>query len=493
MNAIKITLTGLISIISSIAVLFVYINFFHTDPGATDSFSVQEPIPVQFSEYTAGEGSAVKLPADFSFAASVSTPTVVHVKRTYTQEIRYHNPFRDFFGNDFGPQGQEQTRVSSGSGVIISKDGYIVTNNHVIQDAEDLEVTLHNKRTYKAELVGSDPATDLALIRIDEKGLPVIPFADSDESKVGEWVLAVGNPFDLASTVTAGIISAKARNINILSQNSQAPIESFIQTDAAVNPGNSGGALVNTRGELIGINTAIASPTGAYAGYAFAVPSNIVKKIVSDLIDFGVVQRAYLGIGISDVDSKLANDLGMENIQGVHVGSVSEDGAADAAGIEKGDVITKVNDVEVGSTSELQEQVSRYRPGDEITVTYLRKGKEITRTTTLKNKSNTTDVVEKVSRDVVAALGAEFEALDENEARKYKVKGGVKITELGEGKLAQSNIRKGFVITKIDRETVSSAAHVEKVLQKKKEGDGVMIEGFYPRYPGKTYYYAFGI
>ncbi len=326
---------------------------------------------------------------NFTDAAAVSTPAVVHITTSY--EVNTTNS-REFYGDDVFEWffGQRQGRtyrqprkqaLASGSGVIISTDGYIVTNNHVIENANNIEVVLSNNKKYKATLVGKDKDTDIAVLKIEENNLPQLKFANSDNVKVGEWVLAVGNPFNLSSTVTAGIVSAKGRNINLLENRdhysgSNTAIESFIQTDAAVNPGNSGGALVNTRGELIGINTAIATPTGTFAGYSFAVPSNLVSKVVEDIKDFGSAQRAYLGVNISDISNEMAFKLKLKNLEGVYIANLLEDGAAYQAGLEIGDVIKAVDNEKINSAAELQEKVAEYRPDDLVTINFIRNGKE---------------------------------------------------------------------------------------------------------------------
>jgi Do/DeqQ family serine protease len=388
-----------------------------------------------------------------------------------------YDPFAELF---FGPQKRQQNYIQqgSGSGVIISEDGYIVTNNHVIAGSDKIEVTLNDKRTYDAEVVGSDASTDVALIRIREKGLPFLPYGNSDIVKVGEWVLAVGNPFNLNSTVTAGIISAKGRN-NILSGNKH-PIESFIQTDAAVNPGNSGGALVNTDGELVGINTAIASNNGAYQGYSFAVPVNIIKKVVSDLIEFGTVQRAYIGVSIQDIDAKFAAEKNITQLKGIYVSGLTEGGSAHVAGIREGDVITGIHDVPVASVSELQEQVSRYRPGDKINVAVLRNNKEIVLPVVLKSQDNTTNLVMKseLVKKTVDALGAEFQEMDTDELAALRLENGVKITRLSQGKLAQIGLQAGFIVTSIDKKKIMTVNDIKNNLQNK--SGTVLIEGFYP-------------
>lgn len=440
---------------------------------------------------------------DFTYAAAKSTPTVVHVRKYATASYAgMQNPWEEFFGDDFyhffgvprGDNPQQRRQVATGSGVIISEDGYIVTNNHVVADAEEIEVTLHNNKTYKADLIGTDPSTDLALLKIEADQLKALPMGNSDSAQIGEWVMAVGNPFDLTSTVTAGIISAKGRNINILSKQSRMPIESFIQTDAAVNPGNSGGALVNLKGELIGINTAIATPTGTYAGYSFAVPVNIVKKIVTDLKEFGIVQRAFLGVQIRDVDDKLAEEVDLKSYEGAYIVAVNSNSGAEEAGLQEGDLIVAVNGHAVNNVAELQEQISMYRPGDVVTIKYRRNGTLYAEKVTLKNQMNTTELVEKNTNQLLNRLGASFQDLSESEKEEFGVEGGVKITDIRAGSLARySNIREGFVITRIDRQQVESTSDLMRILENKPEGEGVMVEGFYPQNPDKTYYYAFGL
>lgn len=423
--------------------------------------------------------------SDFILAAEKSVNAVVHIKTTSEQVNNLaYDPFAELF---FGPQKRQQSFIQqgSGSGVIISEDGYIVTNNHVINGATKIEVILNDKRSYEAELIGADGSTDVALLRIKEKSLPFLSYGNSDAVRVGEWVLAVGNPFNLNSTVTAGIISAKGRN-NILSGN-QRPIESFIQTDAAVNPGNSGGALVNTEGELVGINTAIASNNGTYQGYSFAVPVNIVKKIVSDLIEFGTVQRAYIGVNIQDIDAKFANENNIKQLKGVYVNGISLGGSAEDAGIKKGDVITHIHDIEVGSVSELQEQVSRYRPGDKIKVSIIRDSKELNLPLTLKTFDNTTQLVKKsdLIEKKYMALGAEFNDLTEDELTSMRIENGVRIQKTGSGKLSQMGIQAGFIITSVDKRKTRSAQELKNLLENKT--GSITIEGFYPNGMRATY------
>ncbi|MEZ4888955.1 MAG: Do family serine endopeptidase [Chitinophagales bacterium] len=444
-------------------------------------------------------------PADFTYAAEKTTPAVVHIKSTEKARTvrggdpQGANPFKDFFGDGFdefffnpnGRGGQPQPRVGTGSGVIIDADGYIVTNNHVIEGADEIEVTLHDNRKFIATLVGTDPSTDIALLKVEGTNLPILELANSDEAKIGEWVLAVGNPFNLSSTVTAGIVSAKGRSINILREKSKTPIESFIQTDAAVNPGNSGGALVNAEGKLLGINTAIATPTGTYAGYSFAVPVNIVHKVVDDLREHGVVQRGFLGIIIRDLDGTLAKELGLNLTQGVYVDSLATDGSAIVAGIEKGDVVVKIDGGPVNSVPELQEMVGRHRPGDVVNITVSRNGREKTIPVTLKNREGNTKVVTKESAAVLEKLGVELGELKPDELTKLNIPSGVRVESLEDGKLRTfTDIRKGFVITEVNQREVGSVSQFKKIMENMREGELVTIGGVYSG--GKSvYYYTF--
>lgn len=420
---------------------------------------------------------------DFRQAAELSVNAVVHVKTKTTKSSSQATIYDFFFGNPYGNM-PKMPMEASGSGVILSADGYIVTNNHVIEKADEIKVVLNDMRSFTAELIGRDPSTDIALIKIDAKDLPTLSYGNSDNLQIGEWVLAVGNPFNLTSTVTAGIVSAKGRNLNLLHQNYS--IESFIQTDAAVNPGNSGGALVNTNGELVGINTAIASMTGSYSGYSFAVPVSIVKKIVSDLMEFGTVQRALLGVSIKDVDSKLASELKIDTIQGVYVSEVNEGSAADDAGIKEKDIILDINKIKVNKVSELQEQISKHRPGDKISV-LIKRGKDIKElAVVLKNNMGTTSFVNK---ETVSVLGAVFSELSKQEKEELGVNNGVKITELMPGKLMKTGVQKGFIITEINRKQIKSAEEVQEIINK--THGGVYIKGIYP--DGSIAYYAFGL
>lgn len=434
--------------------------------------------PYSFTNY-----NKTNVDFDFTAAAEQTINGVVHVKTKMHQSNRQPNIYDFFFGNPHNGGGNMPV-LASGSGVIISKDGYIVTNNHVIDKANNIEVVLNDKRSFKAELVGRDPSTDIALLKIDAKNLPVISFGNSEKLKLGEWVLAVGNPFNLTSTVTAGIVSAKGRNLNIL-QKSYA-IESFIQTDAAVNPGNSGGALVNVKGELVGINTAIASQTGSYSGYSFAVPVSIVKKVVADLTEFGIVQRALLGVSIRDIDAEFAKEIGTENLEGVYINTVSGGSAADEAGIKANDIIVKLNDIKINKVARLQEQISKYRPGDKITV-HVRRNDKITKfLVTLKNNIGTTSYINK---SVINILGASFGEITEDEKRKLGIKHGVKVEELSAGKLLAAGVKEGFIITHINRNPVTNTEEIQNIINQIQ--GGVYVKGIYPN--GATAYYAFGI
>jgi len=449
--------------------------------------------------YTADKDGNIT-PLDFTDTSKKVLDAVVHIKATQGAPIgnsqgaprELPDPFKQFFGDRFQmPEGgmQQQPRVGSGSGVIINDKGYIVTNNHVIDNATELEVTLHNKETYKATVIGVDATTDLALIQIKADNLKTISLVNSDDVEVGEWVLAIGNPFSLTSTVTAGIVSAKARNININKE--QFAVESFIQTDAAINPGNSGGALVNLEGNLIGINTAIASKTGSYAGYGFAVPSNIVTKVVEDLLKYGGVQRGMLGVSIRTMDGNMAMEKNIDFVKGVWIENVGENSAADKAGMKAGDVLTKIDDIRVTTSPRLQEIVAQHRPGDKLNIVLDRYGKQIELQVTLENANGTTDMIEKGNKEVMNFLGADFETLDMDTARKLNMEGGVQVKNLYAGQLRQqTQIRTGFIITHVDGKKVNQVKDLVSIL-KQKEG-GVLLEGVYEDAPGKKYY-AFGV
>lgn len=445
---------------------------------------VEQTAPAKFASMPTMFTSAT--PTEFTSAAEKCIDGVVHVKTKFVQEQQgYDNPFFQFFFGmpEMGRQPQES--AASGSGVIISKDGYIVTNNHVIENSTNIEVVLNDRRSYEARLIGTDPATDIALLKIDAEGLTTIPFGSSDNVKVGEWVLAIGNPFNLTSTITAGIVSAKGRSIDILDKRAGA-IESFIQTDAAVNPGNSGGALVNTDGQLIGINTAIASQTGSFTGYAFAVPTSIVQKVISDLMEYGAVQRALLGIHISEVTPEKAKDAGLNKVNGVYIEDVMKNSSADDAGLKKGDVILGINGNSTNTISQLQEQVTRFRPGENASVSYSRDGKVCEATITFKNEANNTTIQK---QKMMEKLGASFEELASSDLKKLGLKNGVQVTDLRSGKLMSAGIRKGFIITEINGNEIKSIDDIEKIASTTK--GGVYIEGRYPN--GQAAYYAFGL
>jgi Do/DeqQ family serine protease len=439
------------------------------------------PVPVYQSSYSVPQNAP-----NFIDAADMTVHAVVHIK---TEVTRRNSVYDDFFSEFFGRPHQQynQPLIATGSGVIITGDGYIVTNNHVVQNADRLEVTLNDKRTYEAEIVGTDPSTDLALVKINEGGLPFLTYGNSDEIKVGEWVLAVGNPFNLTSTVTAGIVSAKARDINILGTN--AAIESFIQTDAPVNRGNSGGALVNTNGELIGINAAIASNTGSYAGYSFAIPVNIVKKVVNDFINYGEIQRAYIGVTIRDIDAAFADELGLDGLKGVYVVSVVENSSASDADIRPEDIILEIDDVNINSVARLLESVGQHNPGDRIDVTFSRGGKIMQKDVLLKNRENSYDVVSTGSPESIDMLGASFEMPALEIKERLGIDYGMQIVELRAGKLMNKGVREGFIITEIDKSPVRSTDDIENIIKKKR--GGVLIEGVYPS--GQRAYYAIGL
>lgn len=431
---------------------------------------------------------------DFVNASENSLNAVVHVTTKVETTSFQRDMFSEFFyGPGAGGREFKQYGSGSGSGVIVSGDGYIVTNNHVIEDAQEIEVTLNDNRKYTATVIGTDPSTDIAVLKIQEKGLAAIAIGNSDKIQVGEWVLAVGNPFNLTSTVTAGIVSAKARNINLLSERSSSnvvPIESFIQTDAAVNPGNSGGALVNTQGELVGINTAIASQTGSYSGYSFAVPVNLVKKVMTDLIDYGIVQRGYLGVQIADITQELVESKKLSNIKGVYVAGVIENGSAEKAGLKEGDVILKIGIKTVNSVASLQEEVGKRRPGDKLSVTIRNaKGYESIKEVVLRNSDGETKLVSKEEIQKNAALGATFSELTSKDKKELNISTGVKIKTLNSGKLKSLGLTEGMIILKVNNEAVES---VEQLTNKLNSANrGVLLEIMTES--GKRDYVGFGL
>lgn len=469
-------------------------------------FNESSPIQAITGRLASMPGGPTAVPGDFSTAAEAVTPTVVHIRTTMTRTVRQQQVpdiFREFFGDEFGG-GQRQPRrqqgQASGSGVIISKDGYIVTNNHVVQDADEVEVIMTDKRSFKAKVIGTDPLTDLAVIKVEANNLPAITLGDSDALKLGEWVLAVGYPLDLESTVTAGIVSAKGRRIGILDQNinkndakPDSPVEAFIQTDAAINPGNSGGALVNLRGELVGINSAIASATGYYSGYGFAVPVSLVKKVSADLLKYGNVQRGYIGILPIELNSTVAKEKGAKIGRGIYVESVVEKGAAEAAGLKKGDVIVKMEGQPLDSDAQMREIIGRRRPGDVVNVTVNRDGSERDFKVELRNRNGGRDVIKK--SDITAAntslntLGANFEDLSAQDAKQLGVTGGVRVKKITGGKLAETDVEEGFIIVKANGKNVKTTKDLQAIMSSVKEGEGLMLIGMYPN-SSRMYYYA---
>jgi len=387
-----------------------------------------------------------------------------------------NNPIMEFFGERYSSRPREVTGI--GSGVIISGDGYIITNNHVIEDAENVEVKLNDNRTFKAEIVGRDPSTDIALLKIKADNLPFIRYGDSEQLKLGEWVLAVGNPFDLTSTVTAGIVSAKGRNLKLL--DNDLSIESYIQTDAALNMGNSGGALVDSKGLLVGITSAILSPSGAYAGMSFAIPVTIVKKVVEDLRQYGEVQRAIIGVNIKEVTQDDAEKFKLDEVRGALIASVVPDGSAEAAGLKENDVIVKFDGVAVATPNELQEQVGKHRPGDKANITYIRNGKEVTIPITLKNLAGNTSVVTPGMNGGATVFGARLESLGSSDKNKYNVDYGVKVTELNDGVFKDYGIKKGYIILSINGKKVKNASDARDAMGEKdslKSIEGVQSNG----------------
>jgi len=480
---------------SALASVWGYSKFAHKDVIAIQS---ETKAPANYAGFFDGNAANSPVNIDFTQAASTSVQAVVHIKtKIAAQKVSNELPRRDrgnglddwfdrFF--DFGPQMIPEQRAS-GSGVLISDDGYIVTNNHVVSDqnggvAGEIMVTLHNKKTYKARLIGKDPSTDLAVLKIDGTGFPYLVYGNSDDLKLGQWVLAIGYPLTLETTVTAGIISAKGRSIGINSRQSQTPVESFIQTDAAVNQGNSGGALVSTDGKLVGINSAILAPSGTYAGYSFAIPVNLAKKIVNDIVEFGDVQRGYLGIQYaSDLSEEQMKQLGVKEGEGVYVSAVPTDGGAYTAGIKKGDIITKVNNNTVTTGLEMSAQIASFRPNDKVQITYLRAGKENTATVTLKSKVSSVEALTSAG-DII---GAELANLDSKKADEYDVTGGVVVKKIKEGgKLSETKMDEGFIITSVNGRAIKSVDELSRILNS--AVGTVKLEGFYPGFKGSYTY-----
>ena len=424
---------------------------------------------------------------DFTYAAENCVDAVVYVKVTSTQTFSQSPDmlFEYFFGMPQQRTPQQREMTGSGSGVIISADGYIVTNNHVIDGAEKIEITLNSNQTFPATLVGTDPATDVALLKIDATGLPYIPFGDSDKLRLGEWVIAIGSPYDLRSTITAGIVSAKGRSMP--NYTGEFKIESFIQTDAAVNPGNSGGALVDKNGNLVGINTAIVSQTGSYTGYSFAVPSNLVKKIVYDLMDFGSVKRAVLGITMQQIDDKIAKDLKLSSLNGVYIVEVAKSSSADAAGMKPGDILISIDSTKVTTMSSVQEIVSMYSPGDKAVLTVIRDGKEKQLNVTFKGTSQETGTVSEDGS--VAFYGSSIKAAPADVLDRLGLKWGVQIVKVGPGKLMQAGAVEGFIIQYVNNQEVKSPQDIIDIVKKSRRS--VVVEGVTPS--GRTGFFAFGV
>ncbi|MGC4102796.1 trypsin-like peptidase domain-containing protein [Ferruginibacter sp.] len=501
----QVLFTVAISAVTALGVIWGYGKFMKTN----NAYAGQEAGVVPSNYKYAGllDGATPPTGAvDFTQPAAAALPAVVHIKtKTNAKQVtnnlprsKSNSPFGDLFDDDIfnqffgnGRGGVIPEQRASGSGVIVSEDGYIITNNHVVDKADELTVTLSNKKTYTAKVVGTDPSYDLAVIKIDATGLPFLLYGNSDDLKIGQWVLAIGYPLNLETTVTAGIVSAKARSLGLNKDrngDAKSGVESFIQTDAAVNQGNSGGALVNTDGKLVGINSAIASPTGYYSGYSYAIPVNIAKKVVDDLIKFGTVQRGYLGVQFvpaSDLSEDEKKRAGIPvTAEGIYAQEVPTDGAAYAAGIRKGDIIRKIDGIEVASGAEMQGQISRYKPGDKIPVTFARAGKENTVTVTLKNKAGNFDIVK--ADAAIDNLGAELASLDSKKAKDYGISGGVVVKKINDGAINdQTRMKDGFVILKVNGKAVKSVDELKTEIGSNKN---ITISGFYPGYDGEYEY-----
>lgn len=493
MRAKQVVAVILISASTALATMWGYSHF---TSGKTYYYSQDSgKVPSNYAKFFDGRYKGGGGPGDFVDAASAAIPATVHIKtktiRTVSNNLPRHNPFSDLFGidpDDFFGNGngmRSLPEMASGSGVIISNDGYIITNNHVVDGADEVDVTLSNRKSFKAKVVGSDPSSDLAVVKIDAQNLPFLLYGNSDEVKVGQWVLAVGYPLTLETTVTAGIVSAKGRTLDINRRQSQSPVESFIQTDAAVNPGNSGGPLINTEGQLVGINSAIASPTGSYAGYSFTIPVNIVKKVVNDIIKFGTSQRAYLGIQYprDDLSEEQKRENGIKDGDGVYVWVVSPDGPAAHAGLKVGDVITRINGEEILTGAEMVGKIATFSPGDKIKLTYKRDSKEYTVPVTLSNNSSTTSTAI-VKTGILDRLGAQLENLNKKDAANLDIKGGVVVKSITEnGLMDKSRVQEGFIILKANGADIKTIDDLQQVLSKAGNGT-VKLEGVFPGYEG---------
>jgi len=453
-----------------LAIVFFFISKQHPDKITSVIKSQIQNTPVVRTSYMLPQNT------DFTTAAAKTVNAVVHIKTVIGIKPRYYD---NFFGSLRGYlYGQpQQELIAFGSGVVISPNGYIVTNNHVVAGANKITVTFNNKKEMEAKIIGTSPSTDLALIKVDAKDLPYLAYGNSDNLKVGQWVLAVGNPFNLTSTVTAGIISAKARDIHILGGKSA--IESFIQTDAAVNPGNSGGALVNTAGQLIGINAAIASQTGAYEGYSFAIPVNLVRKVVNDLMNYGQIQRAYIGVQIRDIDAGFARKMNLKDLNGVYIARVVDGSGADKAGVKKGDVITAVNNHPVKNISELMGMIGQYSPGDKVHVSLEHNNKEKIVTITLENENGTTSLLKAEKAFYNGSLGAMLKTASENDLANLNLDHGLKVVSVKKGILQRGGIAEGFIITEVNDREVNNRKQIENALSNSNHNT-VKVSGIYP-------------
>lgn len=511
----NVIISALVALVVTVVTIGAY-NYFQKDEKAPVTFYEELNAPVNNVLYTMdSDGNPV--PLDFTGTAKKVAPAVVQINVEVTSRSmggsprrQVQDPFRDFFNDDFfrdmfpqqrqrqgSPRQDQDSPISrgKGSGVIINSNGYIVTNNHVVENAATVEVVMNNNTVYDAEIIGTDPSSDLALIKVDQKNLPFVNMVNSDDVQIGEWVLAIGNPLSFGTTVTAGIVSATGRNINIFDrQQNPYAVESFIQTDAAINKGNSGGALVNLNGDLIGINSAIASPTGYYAGYGFAIPSNLVNKVVGDLLEYGEVRRAVLGVQIREIDQKFATEMDLATAHGIYVDTVMANSSAEAAGIRQGDVIIGLDKEKMTSTPVLQEKIASKRPGDQVEIEINRDGKIINTTVILKSLESTRpDLAVGRLSPVEKKLGAALEVISDAEKEELNLDYGVKVKDLTRGLfMSYTNIKEGFIITKLNDQPVKSVKQLEDLLEARKDS-GVLIEGIYPDRPDRKIYEAFGM